>query len=33
MLKIVGYADRLSVRPSERIEFKISCEDGDSSGL
>ncbi len=27
MLKIVGYADRLSVRPSERIEFKISCED------
>jgi N,N-dimethylformamidase len=29
MLKrIVGYADRLSVRPGERIAFKVSCEEG-----
>jgi N,N-dimethylformamidase len=27
MLKIVGYADRFSVRPGEQIEFKVSCED------
>ena len=27
MLKIVGYADRFSVRPGERIDFKVSCED------
>ncbi|MBR0896689.1 hypothetical protein JQ616_17130 [Bradyrhizobium tropiciagri] len=25
--KIVGYADRLSVAPGERIEFKVSCEE------
>ncbi|HVI88765.1 MAG TPA: N,N-dimethylformamidase beta subunit family domain-containing protein [Dongiaceae bacterium] len=28
MLKIVGYADRFSVRPGEKIAFKVSCEDG-----
>jgi N,N-dimethylformamidase len=28
MLKIVGYTDRLSVRPGEAIAFKVSCEDG-----
>jgi N,N-dimethylformamidase len=27
MLKIMGYADRLSVRPGEQIAFKVSCED------
>lgn len=27
MLKIVSYTDRLSVRPGERIEFKVSCEE------
>lgn len=27
MLKIVGYADRFSVRPGESIAFKVSCED------
>ena len=25
---IVGYSDRISVRPGERIDFKVSCEDG-----
>ena len=28
MLKITGYADRFSVRPGEKIAFKVSCEDG-----
>jgi N,N-dimethylformamidase len=28
MLKIVGYTDRLSVRPGEAIAFKVSCEGG-----
>lgn len=28
MLKITGYADHCSVRPGEKIAFKISCEDG-----
>ena len=28
MLKIVGYADRYSVAPGERIAFKISLEEG-----
>lgn len=28
MLQIVGYADRMSVRPGEKIEFKVSCEGG-----
>ena len=26
MLKIVGYSDRLSVRPGEAVAFKVSCE-------
>ena len=26
---IVGYSDRISVRPGERIDFKVSCEDGE----
>ena len=26
MLQIVGYTDRMSVRPGEKIEFKVSCE-------
>ena len=26
--RIVGYADKLSVRPGERIAFKVSCEKG-----
>jgi N,N-dimethylformamidase len=26
MLKITGYADRISARPSETIEFKVNCE-------
>ncbi|HVM86028.1 MAG TPA: hypothetical protein VMW18_19185, partial [Candidatus Binatia bacterium] len=30
MLKIVGYADRLSVRPGESLAFKVSCEAGAS---
>ena len=28
MLQIIGYADRMSVRPGETIEFKVSCEAG-----
>jgi N,N-dimethylformamidase len=28
MLKITGYTDRPSVRPGERLDFKISCEGG-----
>ena len=28
MLKIVGYADRYSVAPGEKIDFKISLEEG-----
>jgi N,N-dimethylformamidase len=28
LLQIIGYADRMTVRPGERIEFKISCEAG-----
>src|ERR1043166_5558924 len=28
MLQIIGYGDRLSVRPGETIEFKVSCEAG-----
>ena len=28
MLKIVGYTDRLSVRPGEAFAFKVSCEGG-----
>jgi N,N-dimethylformamidase len=28
MLQIMGYADRMTVRPGERIEFKVSCEAG-----
>ncbi|MBL8710344.1 MAG: hypothetical protein JNL25_14210, partial [Rhodospirillaceae bacterium] len=28
MLKIVGYTDRPSVRPGERLDFKVSCEAG-----
>jgi N,N-dimethylformamidase len=28
MLQIIGYADRLTVRPGQRIEFKVSCETG-----
>ena len=30
MLKITGYPDRYSAAPGERIEFKVSQEDGDS---
>lgn len=28
MLKITGYSDRPSVRPGERLDFKVSCEGG-----
>lgn len=28
MLKIVGYTDRLSVRPGDSLSFKVSCEAG-----
>lgn len=28
MLKITGYSDRPSARPGERLDFKVSCEDG-----
>ena len=28
MLKIVGYTDRPSARPGERLDFKVSCEEG-----
>lgn len=28
MLKITGYTDRPSVRPGERLDFKVSCETG-----
>ncbi len=28
MLKIVGYTDRPSTRPGERLDFKVSCEEG-----
>jgi N,N-dimethylformamidase len=28
MLQIIGYTDRMSVRPGETIEFKVSCESG-----
>ena len=31
MLQIIGYADRMTVRPGETIEFKISCEAGAAS--
>jgi N,N-dimethylformamidase len=31
MLQIIGYGDRLSVRPGETIEFKVSCEAGAQS--
>ncbi|MBK8157774.1 MAG: N,N-dimethylformamidase [Rhodospirillaceae bacterium] len=31
MLKIVGYTDRPSVRPGERLDFKVSCEGGATS--
>src|SRR5262249_25677017 len=27
-LEIIGYADRMTVRPGETIEFKVSCEAG-----
>ena len=30
MLKITGYPDRYSAQPGERIEFKVSLEEGDS---
>ena len=30
MLKITGYPDRYSVEPGERIEFKVSLEEGNS---
>lgn len=30
MLKITGYTDRPSVRPGERLDFKVSCEGGAS---
>ncbi len=30
MLEIMGYADRLAVRPGETIAFKVSCETGAS---
>src|ERR1700736_4163149 len=30
MLKITGYPDRYSVAPGEKIDFKISLEEGDS---
>ncbi len=30
MLQIVGYTDRMSVRPGEKIAFKVSCEGGAS---
>ena len=26
--KITGYSDKISVRPSERINFMVSCESG-----
>ena len=29
MIPLIGYADRLSVRPGERIEFKISSQADD----
>src|SRR5690349_13680943 len=28
MLEILGYADRMAVRPGESIAFKVSCEAG-----
>ncbi len=28
MLQIIGYADRMTVRPGETIGFKVSCEAG-----
>jgi N,N-dimethylformamidase len=28
VLEIIGYADRMTVRPGERIAFKVSCEAG-----
>ena len=28
MLQIIGYADRMAVRPGETVEFKVSCEAG-----
>jgi N,N-dimethylformamidase len=31
MLQIIGYADRMAVRPGETIEFKVSCEAGAAS--
>ena len=31
MLQIIGYADRMTVRPGEAIEFKVSCESGAAS--
>ena len=31
MLQIIGYGDRLAVRPGETIEFKVSCEAGAAS--
>ena len=30
MKRIVGYGDRLAVAPGERIDFRISCEAGDT---
>jgi N,N-dimethylformamidase len=30
MKRIVGYGDRLAVAPGERIEFRVSCEAGDT---
>ena len=30
MLKITGYPDRYSAEPGERIEFKVSLEEGNS---
>ncbi len=30
MLKIIGYPDRYSAAPGERVEFKVSLEEGDS---
>lgn len=31
MIEILGYADRLAVRPGETIAFKVSCENGAST--
>jgi len=31
MLRIIGYSDRLAVRPGQTVAFKVSCEDGAST--